>query len=67
MRVKKIKVPIINSDRKSNKKNEFESVNGVLLKTNRLDTVITVDTQGNVIAVSGENPKNTKIGDNIYE
>jgi hypothetical protein len=71
VRVKKVKVHTIieekDFDRKSQKRKDFEIDKGVLMRKNRLDTVITVDTSGNVISISGKNPKNTKIGDNIYE
>lgn len=71
MKVKRVDVDSIEKEvdreRRSIRKKDYESINGVLLRKDRLDTVLTVDTLGNVIAVSGKNPKNKKIGDNIYE
>lgn len=44
----------------------YEIINGVYLRKNRLDTVITVDIKNIVIGVTGINPRNFKIGD-LYE
>jgi hypothetical protein len=37
------------------------------LRKNRLSTVVHLDSKGIVIEVEGENPKNIKINDNIYD
>ncbi len=47
-------------------KNNFEICNGALLRKNRLDTVYTIDSKGNITGIRGINPKNLQIGDNIY-
>jgi hypothetical protein len=47
--------------------NKYEIINGVYLRKNRLSTVITVDSYGNILNIEGENKKQYKIGDNIYE
>lgn len=69
MKVKKIdlSIPIDSFKKKKSKNPEYEVINNVLLSKSRLDTVLTVDSKGTVIAISGNNPKDTKIGDNIYE
>lgn len=67
MRVKKINVDNKVELKKKSKKVTYEVINGVTMRTDRLDTVLTVDSQGNVLAVSGKNPNKTQIGDNIYE
>jgi len=45
----------------------FEKVKGVYLRKNRLSTVIHVDSKGIIFKIEGENPKNLKIKDNIYD
>lgn len=67
MKVKKINVDGNVELKKKSKKVTYETVNGVSMRTDRLDTVLTVDSYGNVLAVSGKNPNKTQIGDNIYE
>lgn len=39
----------------------------VYMRKNRTDTIITVDINGIIIDVKGINPKNNKIGDDIYK
>lgn len=68
IKVKKIKLDDSkNNSKKEKKEVEYEIVNGILLRKDRLSTVLTVDGNANVIAISGENPKKTKIGKNLYE
>ena len=72
-----MKIRLINlSDRESvrlepfviNRKNIhlFEKQNGVYLRKNRLSTVLHVDIYGKIKKIEGVNPKNLKIGNNIY-
>lgn len=51
-----------------NKKNIhlFEKQNGVYLRKDRLSTVLHVDIYGRIKRIEGENPKNLKIGNNVY-
>jgi len=39
----------------------------VFLRKNRLDTVVHVNIYGQIIEINGENPKNLKLGENIYK
>lgn len=55
----------------SNNRHLFDKVNTtngpVFLRKNRLDTVVHVDIYGQILEVNGKNPKNLKIGENIYK
>jgi len=55
-----------NNSKKKKTSVEYEIINGVYLRKNRLDTVITVDIQNIIIGISGENPKKFKVGQ-LYE
>ena len=63
----KLSVFIINH----NNRHLFEKVhtqNGyVFLRKHRLSTVLYVDTSGVILNITGENPKQYKIGENIYK
>lgn len=67
MRVKKVNIEDKKVESRKSKKVEYEIVKNVVMRKNRLDTVLTVDSQGNILSISGQNPKKNKIGDNIYE
>jgi hypothetical protein len=45
---------------------KYEKVNDVYLRKDRLSTVLTVDSKGNILHIDG-NPLNYKINNNIYE
>ena len=49
------------------KKSDYDIVNGIPIRKNRLDTIITVDIKGVVTEIKGDNPDNIKIGENIYD
>ena len=55
-----------NNSKKKKTSVEYEIINGVYLRKNRLDTVITVDIQNIIIGISGKNPKKFKVGQ-LYE
>lgn len=57
-----IKKPI-----KYNGKKHELAHNNVFMRKNRLSTVLTVDIRGNILEISGINPKHLKIGNNIYD
>jgi hypothetical protein len=67
MRVKKVNIEEKKVESRKSKKVEYEMVKNVVMRKNRLDTVLTVDSQGNILSIVGDNPKQNKIGDNIYE
>lgn len=41
--------------------------NGVMMRKNRCNTVITVDIRGFILEILGINPKQLKVGHNIYD
>jgi len=45
----------------------FEKIGDVYLRKNRLSTVLYVDIYGRITKITGENPNNNKIGENIYK
>lgn len=47
---------------------KVDTTNGyVFLRKNRLSTVLHVDETGTIIKITGENPKNNIVGENIYK
>lgn len=47
-------------------RDKYDIVKGIPMRKNRLDTVLTVNSAGDITDIKGINPNNNKIGDNIY-